>query len=62
MQRERAKNALFRAQLDNLMARKLYAQAGMREGRTDLWDAEDEVTRLYYLHLAAQTEATTLPA
>ena len=38
-------------------AHKLYAAAG-----NDCWGLEDEVTRLHYLRLAAQTEETKTPA
>lgn len=40
-------------------AQKLYADDG---NPADLWHAEDEITRLYYLRLAAQTEETKSPA
>lgn len=40
-------------------AHKLYHADG---NNTGIWHAEDQVTRNYYLKLAAQTEATTKPA
>lgn len=40
-------------------AMELYVRAG---NPRSLWHAEDQITRLYYLRLAAQTEETKSPA
>lgn len=59
MQRERAKNALMRAQLDNVAALALYVKDG---NPPEDWSVVDECVRSHYRHLAAQSAETTLPA